>query len=99
VLKVSKKENTIKSIEENRKYHRNFFLAINNPLRRRILRAIQDGYTTIDALQSITNLEIKILEWHLSYLEHCLCIERKNLNGTQEYKLTQEGEIINYLEK
>jgi predicted transcriptional regulator len=96
---LSEKESKILSIEENRRYHRHYFLAVNNPIRRRILRAIKEGYKTVDAIKNETGFEVQNLEWHLKYLKHYLCIEKKNINGKQEYKLTKEGEIINYLEK
>ncbi|MFB0522620.1 MAG: winged helix-turn-helix domain-containing protein [Candidatus Bathyarchaeia archaeon] len=86
------------SIEETRKYHTRYLRAINSPLRRKILRALKEGYSTIEDLESRTGLDKDTLNWHLSVLEHGFCIENDFKQGRLFYKLTQEGRVINYLE-
>jgi len=86
------------SIEETRKYHTRYLRAINSPLRREILRALREGYSTIEDLQSRTGLDKDALNWHLSVLEHGFCIETDIKQGERFYKLTQEGRVIDYLE-
>ncbi|UCC32901.1 MAG: winged helix-turn-helix transcriptional regulator [Candidatus Bathyarchaeota archaeon] len=86
------------SIEETRQYHARYLRAVNNPLRRRILRALKEGCSTPEDLQSRTGLDGKTLEWHLKVLEHDFCVEKEKKQGRLEYKLTQEGKIIDYLE-
>lgn len=97
---MSKKKsgNKIKSIEENRLYHTRYLRAINSPLRREILRALKKGYATIRELQSNTELDENTLKWHLSVLEHGSCIEKEIKQGKLIYKLTKEGQVVDYLE-
>ncbi|MCW4027171.1 MAG: winged helix-turn-helix domain-containing protein, partial [Candidatus Bathyarchaeota archaeon] len=87
-----------KSIEETRRYHLLYLRAINNPLRRRILRAIKDGSTTIEDLRSSTGLDTDSLKWHLSVLEHGFCLEKNIRDGKTVYKITQEGKVIDHME-
>ena len=96
---MSEKDSTIgKSIEETRQYHTRYLRAINSPLRRKILRALKKGCTTIEDLQSSTGLDNDTLKWHLSVLEHGFCIEKVIKQGKLTYKLTQEGRVVDYLE-
>jgi DNA-binding transcriptional ArsR family regulator len=87
-----------KSIEETRRYHKRYLRAISSPLRREILRALKEGYTTIEDLQSRTELDNDTLNWHLSVLEQGFCIEKNIEEGKLVYKLTQEGEVVDYME-
>ena len=86
-----------KSIEENREYHTRYLRAINSPLRRKILKALQKGCETIEELKSSTGLDINTLKWHLSVLEHGFCVEKEVKKGKTIYKLTQEGKVVDYL--
>jgi DNA-binding transcriptional ArsR family regulator len=87
-----------RTIEETRQYHTRYLRAINNPLRREILKALKKGCTTIEDLQSSTGLDHDTLKWHLSVLEHGFCIEKDIKQGKLVYKLTQEGRVVDYLE-
>jgi len=91
-------ENTKSPIEETREYHARYLRAINNPVRREILRALKDGETTIETLQSKTGLDLQRLEWHLSILENGSCIEKEIKKGTTLYRLTREGEVVDYMQ-
>jgi len=73
-------------------------MAINNPLRRKILRALKESDATAEDLESRTRLDKETLEWHLSVLEHGFCVEKDNKQGKVIYKLTQEGRIVDYIE-
>lgn len=86
------------SIEENREYHTRYLRAINSPVRRKILRALNEGYATVEDVQLITGLDNETLKWHLSVLEHGNCVEKTNKQGKLVYKLTKEGEVVDYLE-
>ena len=88
-----------RSMEETKEYHVRYLRAINNPVRRRILRAIQDEEADVTALIEKTGLEETILLWHLSILEHGFCIEKKTTNGGFIYNLTQEGKVVDYVDK
>ncbi len=87
------------SMEETKEFHLRYLRAVNNPLRREILRALEDGDATLETLQSKTGLEVKTLEWHLSILEHGFCVEKEDQNGEIFYKLTQEGKVVDYVER
>jgi predicted transcriptional regulator len=87
-----------KSIEETRQYHKRYLRAISNSLRRGILRALKEGHTTIEDLQSRTGLDNDTLNWHLSVLEQSFCIEKDTEGGKLVYKLTQEGKVVDYME-
>ena len=88
-----------RSMQETREYHARYLMAVNSPVRRRILRALKEGHTTIEALHSETGLAAEVLEWHLSILEYGLCVEKDVKDGKVVYKLTKEGMIVDYLDK
>lgn len=87
-----------KSLEETKEFHLRYLRAINNPIRRSILRVLKDGDATIETLQSKTSLDVKNLKWHLSVLEHGFCVEKEDREGETFYKLTQEGKVVDYVE-
>ena len=84
-------------MENVKELHREYFEAISNPIRREILKAMEDGEVTIEAIQSRTGLESKNLEWHLDILEHALCVEKEKRDGEVFYKITKEGKIVDRL--
>jgi len=85
------------SIEETKEFHTRLLRAVNNPVRRKILRALKDGEATVESLQVKTGLEPKNLEWHLSILEWGFCIEKVLKDGKSKYKLTQEGKVVDFI--
>ncbi len=85
------------SIEETRRYHRLYLRAVNNPLRRKILLAIKEGYNSMNDIQKETGIDKTNLEWHLSILEHGFCVEKIAESGKLLYNLTKEGQLIEYL--
>lgn len=85
-------------MEDVKERHLEYLEAISNPLRREILKVLEGGELTIENLQSRTNLDGKVLEWHLSILEHALCVEKENKDGKVFYKITKEGKIVDRLE-
>jgi predicted transcriptional regulator len=87
-----------KTIEETKKYHEKYLNAINNPVRRKILRAIKDGHATVRKLQSFTGIDKKELTWHLKILEDVFCISKTSNKREIIYKITQEGKIVDCLE-
>ncbi len=86
------------SMDETREYHLRYLRAVNNPLRRIILRALREGEMGFESLLSTTGLEERALRWHLEILEDGFCVERVERDGTIYYRLTREGEVIHYLE-
>jgi DNA-binding transcriptional ArsR family regulator len=97
-LSGRKSKTTNESIEDTKQYHERYLIAINSPLRRKILRALNEGDATIEDLESRTRLDKENLKWHLSILEHGFCVEKDNKQGKVTYKLTQEGRVVDYME-
>ena len=88
---------TTNSEIETRLFHERYLRAVNNPLRRQILVALNKGSSTIHELTTITGLDDFTLRWHLSVLEHGFCIEKQDSQGILVYTLTQEGKVVNYI--
>lgn len=87
------------SLEETREYHLRYLRAVNNPLRREILRALKEGDATLETLRSRTGLDARALEWHLSVLENGFCVEKVEWDGEVFYRLTKEGEVVDFMER
>ena len=83
-----------KTIEEAEEYHKRYNYAITNPIRRKILRLIDEGKNEEEIMLE-TNLTEKQLGYHLKILEWGFCIGRKG-NG---WVLTKEGRIIDKIKK
>ena len=96
-MKNKKSRATTNSENETRQFHEYYLRALNNPLRRRILLALNEGEATIEKLKAKTGLEETELKWHLSVLESGFCIERKISQEKVTYTLTQEGKVVNYI--
>ena len=86
------------SIEETRLFHTRYLRAINSPLRRKILRLLNEGHSTVEQLQLKMSLDTATLKWHLDILEHGFCIEKQINQGNLIYKLTQEGKVVDFLD-
>jgi len=93
-----KSKTTSESIEDTKQYHERLLIAVNNPLRRKILRALKERDSTIEDLESKTGLNKENLKWHLSLLEQGFCVEKDNKQGKVVYKLTQEGRVVDHME-
>ena len=87
------------SMEETKEYHVRYLRAINSPVRRELLRALKGGEATVEALGVRTGMEEKALTWHLSILEHGFCVEKQEKGGEVVYDLTQEGRVVDYVDK
>ena len=87
------------SMEETRDRHVRYLRAVNNPVRRDILRALKEGSNTIELLSDVTSLDAKTLDWHLEILEYGFCVESKGEAGERVFELTQEGLVIDYTDK
>ena len=96
-MSKNKSKTTTDSEVETRLFHERYLRAVNNPLRRQILVALNKGSSTIHELLAKTGLEVITLRWHLSVLEHGFCIEKQDSQGILVYTLTQEGKVVNYI--
>lgn len=85
-------------MEDCKEYHVRYFRAINNPIRRKILACLRSYGKTIRDIQSETALNIETLNWHLQILEYGSCVRQKLISGKIVYEITQEGEVIDFME-
>jgi len=87
------------SMEETKERHRRYLRAVNNPIRRKILRSIEKGNTTLASISEDTGTDEKTLSWHLRILEDGFCVEKIKEGGLEKYSLTKEGQVVDYLDK
>lgn len=92
-----KSKTTTNSEEETKVYHQRYLRAINNPLRRKILRVLNNQKTSFEDLVNKTGMDKFSLEWHLSILESGFCIEKERINKKLFFWLTQEGKVVNFI--
>ena len=97
-MSEKKSRTTTNSEIETKQFHERYLRAVNSPLRRKILGALNEGNATIKELEAKTSLDEITLKLHLSVLESGFCIEKDNKQGNLIYKLTQEGKVVNYIE-
>jgi predicted transcriptional regulator len=96
---MSKQSKTISdTMEDTKDRHRRYLRAIQHPLRRDILRAMEKGASSMEELENETGLDANTLSWHLKTLEHGFCIERKEEGESTFFVLTQEGRVVDYLD-
>jgi DNA-binding transcriptional ArsR family regulator len=98
-LSDKRSKTTTDSIEETRLFHSRYLRAINSPLRRKILRLLDESPLTIDNLQEKLNMNKLNLKWHLDILEHGFCIEKQGEKDNLVYVITQEGKVVNLLDQ
>ncbi len=83
------------TLEETRDRHRRYLRAINNPARRTVLRSLKDGNDTTASISADTGIDEKTVGWHIKVLMDGFCVEE---NGAT-YTLTQEGLVVDYMDK
>jgi len=83
-------------MEETKDRHRRYLRAINNPIRRNILRSMKEGNSNPESIAEDVGLDLKTLDWHLSMLVDGFCVEK---NSDDRYVLTQEGLVVDYMDK
>lgn len=87
------------SMEETKEYHVRYLRAINSPIRRGILRALMEGDMSLDEIASKTGLDVKTVGWHVAMLEHGFCVQKVEGEGVTVYTITQEGKVVDYVDK
>ena len=92
-----KSKTTTNSEEETRIYHQRYLRAMNSPLRRKIMRVLNNGKTSFEDLVIKTGMDKVALEWHLSVLESGFCIEKEEVEDILFFWLTQEGKVVNFM--
>lgn len=94
---MSDKSSTVTdNMEETKERHRRYLRAINNPVRREILRSMEKGNITIIEISQDTNIEPKTLEWHMSILVDGFCVEKIS---DEKYVVTKEAGVVEFLDK
>ena len=86
-------------MEETKDRHRRYLSAINNPIRRDILRSMKEGNNKLESIADDTGLDKKMVDWHLSMLIDGFCVEKKSTDGGDKYVLTKEGHVVDYMDK
>ena len=87
------------SMEEIKERHLRYLRAMNNQVRREILRVIKASPSTMEGIQSQIKLDTKILSWHLDILEWGFCIKKETRSDVIYYHITQEGRVVDYVDK
>lgn len=87
------------SMEETKERHRRYLRAINNPIRRDILRSLKEGNDVIKTISDDTGIDKKNVGWHIRVLIDGFCVEENNEKDETRYILTQEGLVVDYLDK
>jgi len=95
-----------KTADETREFHTLYLKAVNHPIRHAILEIVNQKPMTKDEIfellkkQDLLN-EKDMLKYHLDFLEKGHCIEKISDQQTKKilYKITQEGTVVDYLDK
>lgn len=88
-----------RSMEETKEYHVRYLRAINNPLRRKILRTLKDGKAEVGDLASALELDERTLRWHMDILVYGFCVEKDEKDGVTVYNITDEGKVVDFVDK
>jgi DNA-binding transcriptional ArsR family regulator len=86
-------------MEETKERHRRYLRAMNNPIRRTILRELKGSSATLEELKTRTDIDEKTLSWHLDILEWGYCVEKQMKHDRAYYLLTKEGSVVDYVDK
>jgi DNA-binding transcriptional ArsR family regulator len=86
-------------MEETKERHMRYLRAMNNPIRRTILRELKGGSATLEELNIRTSIDEKTLGWHLDILEWGYCVAKQMKDGRANYLLTKEGSVVDYVDK
>ena len=87
------------SMEETKERHKRYLRAVNNPIRRDILRSLKDGNDVIATISEDTGIDERTVGWHIRVLIDGFCVEETNEKDNPKYILTQEGLVVDYLDK
>jgi DNA-binding transcriptional ArsR family regulator len=86
------------SMEETKERHKKYLRAMSNPMRREIVRSIREGSKTIIELEKHLDIDSKTLRWHIKILEDGFCLETKIVDGVENFIVTEEGDVVDYIE-
>ena len=91
-------------LDEVRMAHDIYLKAVNNPVRRRILELVLNGPVSKESLVNALVAEKLLkepssLNYHLDFLLKARCIITRDEKGETLVEITQEGKVVDYLEK
>jgi len=97
---MSDKSSTVTDdMNETKERHRRYLRAVNNPIRRAILRSIDKGNSTVSAICEDTGLDLNTVNWHISILVDGFCVKVNGEGDQERIVLTQEGKVVDFLDK
>ena len=82
------------SLDASREYHRRYFVAVSNAVRKEILEKLAERPSTAEELSQKLGLPIDTINYHLQILEWGFCVTKDDQG---RYTLTKEGRVIDYL--
>ncbi|MEJ2251578.1 MAG: hypothetical protein P8Y70_17270 [Candidatus Lokiarchaeota archaeon] len=91
-----------KTIDGSKYFHSLYLKAVNHPIRREILRIVNENVTISkkELLEILKKEEIlsdeNIFTYNIDFLKRAFCIETEEKEGSVYYKITQEGKVIEY---
>jgi len=96
-----------KTLEGSKYYHSLYMKAVAHPIRKQILKIVykenQISYSKLLEILSGEGIitDENILKYNLDYLIKALCIleEVDEESGVKSYKITQSGEVVDFLER
>ncbi|MHA1439181.1 MAG: hypothetical protein ACTSPD_16540 [Promethearchaeota archaeon] len=97
-------EDFLKTLESSKYYHSLYLKAVNHPIRRKILKIINEinpisKKQLFEKLNKKENLENNsFFTYHIEFLIKALCIKKYVKNNKIYYEITQSGKIIEFLD-
>jgi len=96
-------EDFSKTVEGSKYYHDLYLKAVNHPIRREILRIVNDSNEILENIlfnQLSENKILKdpsILDYNINFLIKALCIEKVERGERTYYVISQAGKVVDYL--
>jgi DNA-binding transcriptional ArsR family regulator len=96
-------EDFSKSVEGSKYYHDLYLKAVNHPIRREILKIVNDSSEILETrlFNQLSEKKIlkdpSILEYNVNFLIKALCIEKVERGDRTYYVITQAGKVVDYL--
>ena len=96
-------EDFSKTVESSKYYHDLYLKAVNHPIRREILKIVNDSNEILEKrlFNQLSEKEIlkdpSILEYNINFLIKALCIEKIERRDRTYYVITQAGKVVDYL--
>lgn len=96
-------EDFSKTVESSKYYHDLYLKAVNHPIRREILKIVNDSNEILETrlFNQLSEKEIlkdpSILEYNINFLIKAFCIEKIERRDRIYYVITQAGKVVDYL--